>query len=104
MRRLEEYVVGILSHLKNDQRVLMWDIYNGKLTCHLVELQYCYLHFAEPGREGLETKSLRLLQLAWKWAHSVRPSQPLTSPMDGSVGEQNIRFNEIMSDIITFHE
>ena len=85
IERLECFVKGILERYKFDKRILMWDLYN------------------EPGQGGKAEKSLKLLQLTWKWAHSVRPSQPLTSCLDGSVGEEIIKYNAENSDIITFH-
>lgn len=83
--RLAEYVQGVLDRFANDERILMWDVYN------------------EPGQSGNGDKSYELLQLAWQWAHHVRPSQPLTACLDGSVGDQNIARNRGQSDVITFH-
>ena len=83
--RLKKFVTEILNNFKDDQRILMWDIYN------------------EPGQFGIGDKSLTLLDLTWKWAYEVRPSQPLTACLDGSVGEGNIKLNAENSDIITFH-
>lgn len=83
--RLETFVKEILEKYKTDNRILMWDLYN------------------EPGQFGVGEKSLRLLKLTWEWAQSIRPSQPLTSCMDGSVGEEIIELNAKNSDVITFH-
>ena len=83
--RLKRFVTEILSNFKDDERILMWDIYN------------------EPGQFGIGDKSLTLLELTWEWAYEVRPSQPLTACLDGSVGEGNIKLNAENSDIITFH-
>ena len=83
--RLKKFVTEILSNFKDDERILMWDIYN------------------EPGQFGIGDKSLTLLELTWEWAYEVRPSQPLTACLDGSVGEGNIKLNAENSDIITFH-
>ena len=66
--RLKKFVEEILFKFSDDERILMWDIYN------------------EPGQFGIGNKSLTLLKLAWSWALNVRPSQPLTSCLDGSVG------------------
>lgn len=85
MGRLEQFVKGVLEKYKSDERILMWDVYN------------------EPGQGGKAEKSLKLLQHTWQWAHSVRPSQPLTSCLDGAVGEAIIKCNTENSDIITFH-
>ena len=63
----------------------MWDLYN------------------EPGQFGIGEKSYRFLEYVWSWAHEVRPSQPLTSCLDGSIGDEIIALNASKSDIITFH-
>lgn len=84
-KRLKEYVQGVLTRFKDDQRVLMWDIYN------------------EPGSTGNNDKSIVLLGLTWEWAQAVRPSQPLTACLDGSKGKGIIAINAEYSDVITFH-
>ena len=83
--RLKKFVEEILFKFSDDERILMWDIYN------------------EPGQFGVGDKSLTLLKLAWSWALNVRPSQPLTSCLDGSVGKEVIECNTKNSDVITFH-
>ena len=60
LNRIKEFVQGVLKNYSNDERILMWDIYN------------------EPGQFGIGDKALRLLQYTWEWAHEIRPSQPLT--------------------------
>ena len=44
-----------------------------------------------------------MLKLVWAWALEVRPSQPLTACLDGSVGQEIIELNQKNSDVITFH-
>ena len=85
LNRLKEFIQGILVDYSNDERILMWDIYN------------------EPGQFGLGDKSLSLLQLCWEWAHEIRPSQPLTSCLDGAIGDEILKLNGENSDVITFH-
>ena len=85
LNRLKEFIQGILLDYSTDERILMWDIYN------------------EPGQFGLGDKSLRLLQLCWEWAHEIRPSQPLTSCLDGAIGDEILKLNGENSDVITFH-
>jgi len=82
---LEEYVRGVLEFYAEDERILMWDLYN------------------EPGQFGVGEKSIKLLELTWKWAREIIPSQPLTSCLDGSVGDEIIQLNQENSDVITFH-
>jgi len=83
--RIKRYVKEILTEFKDDDRILIWDLYN------------------EPGQFGVGDKSITLLNFVWEWALEVRPSQPLTSCLDGSVGDEIIALNALNSDIITFH-
>jgi len=83
--RLSEYVQGVLSHFSQDERVLMWDVYN------------------EPGQSDNGDKTNELLEATWQWARQADPSQPLTACLDGSIGQGNIAINAAKSDVITFH-
>ncbi len=83
--RLAAYVHGVISRFADDRRVLMWDLYN------------------EPGQSNNGDRSNELLRATWQWAQEVRPSQPLTSCLEGSVGERNIALNLAQSDVISFH-
>ena len=83
--RLQKFVEEILHDFSDDERILMWDIYN------------------EPGQFGIGEKAITLLELVWKWALEVRPSHPLTACLDGSVGKDIIECNAENSDVITFH-
>jgi hypothetical protein len=82
---LEKYVKDVLSHFQNDERIVLWDLYN------------------EPGNSGYGTKSLPLLKKVFEWAREVNPTQPL------SVGVWNKRLVELgefqleNSDVITYH-
>lgn len=85
LKRLQTYTQELLELYKEDERILMWDLYN------------------EPGQFGIGEKSYTLLDYVWNWAHEIRPSQPLTSCLDGSIGNSIISLNQSKSDIITFH-
>ena len=85
LSNLSSYVQGVMEAHAEDERILMWDLYN------------------EPGQFGVGEKSVKLLDLTWKWAREVNPTQPLTSCLDGSVGDEIIQLNEENSDVITFH-
>lgn len=82
---LEAYVKDIMTTFKDDDRIVMWDLYN------------------EPGNSGYGNKSLPLLKDVFDWGREVHPSQPL------SVGVWNLslsdlnRFQVENSDIITYH-
>jgi Cellulase (glycosyl hydrolase family 5) len=81
---LEQYVKDVLTHFKNDNRILMWDLYN------------------EPGNSKYELTSLPLLKKAFEWAWTVRPSQPLTC----ATWYNNKTLNDFQlsnSDVISFH-
>ena len=85
--RLREYIQGTLRRLSDDERVLMWDLYN------------------EPGNEGLIGNALPLLQEVFAWAREVGPSQPLTAGSwnrAAAFSDLN-RFQEHSSDVVTFH-
>ncbi len=97
--RLKGYVQKTLARFKNDDRILMWELYN------------------EPGRgRGLGgdmasgkakgafgDASAQLLMDCWAWAREINPSQPICSCTDGSVGKQNIQIGHLNSDVISFH-
>ncbi len=85
--RLEDYISGVLDRFADDERVLLWDVYN------------------EPGNEGLIGNALPLLDAAFRWSRSIGVTQPLTSAIweiTASFNELN-RFQLLSSDIITFH-
>lgn len=83
--RLEDYVEDILSHFRDDECVLMWDLYN------------------EPGNSKI--KSFNLVKKVFQWARQAAPSQPVTS----GVWNLSSKFHDLNkyqlthSDIITFH-
>jgi len=98
---LKPYIVGVLTHFRDDRRVLMWDLMN------------------EPDNENPAYRSteladkppraLKLLKEEWKWAREVNPSQPLTSGVwkgdwanDAALSQMS-RFQLQNSDVITFH-
>jgi hypothetical protein len=81
---LEQYVKDVLTTFKDDSRVLMWDLYN------------------EPGNSGYQMTSMPLLENAFRWAWSVRPSQPLTAATWFDVEPFN-KYQLENSDVITFH-
>lgn len=82
--KMERYLKDILATYKNDERILMWNLYN------------------EPGNEGHGLGSLPLLKNAFRWAQEVRPSQPLTSGVRGDC--RIIQSYQLAhSDVISYH-
>jgi hypothetical protein len=82
--RLETYVKDILGSFVDDQRILLWDLYN------------------EPGNSSNKEKSLPLVKAVFKWAREINPSQPLTVGVWFDNRPLN-KFQLSASDIITFH-
>jgi hypothetical protein len=82
---LEEYVKDILTTFKNDERIVIWDLYN------------------EPGNSGYGNKSMRLLKKAFDWGWEVRPSQPMSVGVWNPGLKDLNRFQLKNSDIITYH-
>lgn len=82
---LEKYVKDVLNEFRDDERIVLWDLYN------------------EPGNSGYGNKSLPLLKNVFSWAREVNPSQPL------SVGLWNTELKELgqyqleHSDVLTYH-
>ncbi|HYF68285.1 MAG TPA: cellulase family glycosylhydrolase [Ohtaekwangia sp.] len=82
---LEKYVKDVLTHFKDDDRIVLWDLYN------------------EPGNNNLKNKSMPLLEKVFQWGREINPAQPL------SVGVWNrdlVELNKYQlenSDVITYH-
>ncbi|UGU14912.1 cellulase family glycosylhydrolase [Sinomicrobium kalidii] len=82
---LEKYVKDIMTTFKDDDRILLWDLYN------------------EPGNDGKGNESLPLLKNVFKWAREVNPSQPVSAGL-WSWGLKDLNaFQALHSDIITYH-
>jgi hypothetical protein len=84
---LKAYTQDILSHFGNDERVLIWDLYN------------------EPGNFDILERSLPLLKNVVAWAREVEIEQPITIGL-WNWKEEYTNFNKFQaenSDIITFH-
>ncbi|MDQ6610765.1 MAG: glycoside hydrolase family 5 protein [Bacteroidota bacterium] len=100
---LHDYVHGIVSAFKNDERVLIWDVYNEPDNMNLASYKDddYILHKAE--------LSMALLKKSINWVRVINPSQPITmapwqndwscdttiTPLD------NYMFSH--SDIVSFH-
>jgi hypothetical protein len=100
-RTLLNYVTGVLSQFRTDDRVLGWDIWN--------EPDNPAKAYRKVERKDKQERVADLLSLAFGWARSVDPSQPLTSGVwTGEWGDPQRR-SEIAniqldnSDVVTFH-
>lgn len=98
---LEGYIKGVVGHLKNDSRVVAWDIMNEPENPN--KSSYGKQEFAEK-----EEMAFILIQKAYAWAREVGPSQPITSAVwAGEWTEAELsplnRFMLEQSDIISYH-
>lgn len=82
---LQQYVTDILSSFKNDDRILLWDLYN------------------EPANSNYGLSSFPLLKKVFQWAWAVRPSQPLTAGIWFQDYPAINDFQLTHSDVISFH-
>jgi hypothetical protein len=100
--QLKDYVVGVVKHFRDDPRVHVWDVWN------------------EPDNNNAASRGTRdiankidvvapLLQKAFDWVRSARPSQPVTSGIwwgDWKSDFTMHAFHGIQienSDVISFH-
>jgi hypothetical protein len=100
-RVLHDYVTGVLTQFRNDDRVLGWDLWNEpdnpSRVYRAVELQDKQQLVAD------------LLPRVFRWAREVDPRQPLTSAVwDGewADAERRSTISGIQldnADVITFH-
>ncbi len=96
---LHDYVVGVLSQFRSDDRVLGWDLWNEPDNPARV-----YRAVENPNKLQLVAA---LLPQVFGWARQVNPVQPLTSGVwQGSWGSGRSAISGIQldnSDVITFH-
>lgn len=103
----EAYIKDIIGTFRNDDRVLMWDLYNepGNLMI-----------FTESGYtehdQALKKHSRDLMLASFEWAREVEPTQPLTvgawhtaptSSDEKPFGNEIDNLALDLSDVITFH-
>lgn len=103
---VKNYIKGVLKHFANDDRVLLWDVYNEPDNVA-----------GQPGRIKLEVKnkqvySFKLLKKVMQWSREINPSQPLTSGIwRGNIDHWGVldslppvdRYMIEHSDVISFH-
>lgn len=100
-KELKPYVLGVLTHFRDDKRIVMWDLMNEPDNDNPP-----YGKKEIPNKAKLATQ---LLKQEWKWAREANPSQPLTSGVwQGEWGNDTqlsdtARFQLENSDVITFH-
>lgn len=97
---LQEYVTGVMSLFRNDERVLGWDLWN--------EPDNPAKDYRKVERKDKVNVVAALLPQVFQWARAVDPVQPLTSGVwQGSWGAGNRStisgIQPDNSDVITFH-
>ena len=85
--QLKDYVVDIVGSFADDERVLIWDLYN------------------EPGASEMGDKSLPLVEATFAWAREAGAQQPLTTSIwrlhdDYNMSERILE----LSDVTSFHQ
>jgi hypothetical protein len=99
---LEGYVTGLVSHLRDDKRVIIWDLWNEPEN------------FSMGGHEKGMTPERKLelvtplLVKTYQWVRSCNPSQPLTSAVwTGDWSDEKLiplqKIQLLASDVISFH-
>jgi Endo-beta-mannanase len=100
---LHSYVHGVVSHFKNDERVLIWDLFNEPDNMNITS--YKDDDYAEHKAE----LSMTLLKKTINWVRVINPEQPITmAPWkeDWSCDTKISALDNYMfthSDIISFH-
>ncbi len=82
---LEKYVKDVLTRFKDDDRIVLWDLYN------------------EPGNSNYGNKSLPLLKNVFTWGREVNPSQPLSAGVWRLDLTDLNKFQLENSDVISYH-
>ena len=81
---LERYVKDVMTKFRDDERILLWDLYNEPTNCAMSEYSWT------------------LLRDVFRWAREVNPSQPISSGLWNGDAELN-EFLLTGSDVVTFH-
>ena len=95
---LENYVKGVMTRFKDDNRVVIWDLFNEPENS---SRRYEVL----PNKAEV---AIRLLRKTYRWAREVSPSQPVTAGVWGGwiYGPEFTEISRYMlehSDVISFH-
>ena len=98
---LHSYVSGIVSHFKNDERVLIWDLFNEPDNMNLTS--YKDMEYARHKAE----LSMELLRKTINWVRVIDPIQPITMAPWQWVDMKTLsvidHYMFSHSDIISFH-
>jgi hypothetical protein len=100
---LRNYIEGVVGHFRNDERILMWDIFNEPDNMNIAS-------YKDDGYGKNKAElALHLLKKTFSWIRALQPIQPLTAaPWQGDWSDDFTlseldRYMFFSSDIITFH-
>jgi hypothetical protein len=82
---LEAYIKDVLRYFSQDERIVLWDLYN------------------EPGNSARVDLTMPLLMNVFRWAREVNPSQPLTAGVWNKEYHSLYDFQLSQSDVISYH-
>lgn len=100
---LQSYVQGVVSRFKDDERVLIWDLFNEPDNMNLAS--YKDDHYVQKKAD----LSMQLLRKTIQWVRAINPSQPITMApwqFDATDHSKLTALDNYMfthSDIISFH-
>ena len=96
---LQRYVRDLVSHFRDDPRLLAWDLYNEPGN------EMAFVGTRERHPEGpLWPHSLALAEASFGWARAEAPSQPLTTGVWGPHWETREARLAELSDFVSFHD
>lgn len=98
--RLKGYVQGTLQRFADDDRVLMWELYNEPGRGSRAPDQWMGGNLSD---ESFGDQSAKLVHASWVWARAVNSSQPICSNSHGCVGAINYSINVLNSDVHSIH-
>ncbi|MBU1305023.1 MAG: endo-1,4-beta-xylanase [Alphaproteobacteria bacterium] len=96
--RLQRYVEGVVGAFANDERVLVWDVWNEPSNLNVGRFKEV------PNKVDLVTE---LLPQVFGWARNAGPSQPLTAGVWAGktlYDDPHARIQIENSDVISFHD
>ena len=99
---LEGYVKGVVGRFKDDERVVVWDLFNEPDNMN----RPSYEKHEPTNKPAL---ALDLLKKTFAWAREMNPSQPLTSGVwQGDWSDETLspmaRVQLEESDVVSFHD
>jgi hypothetical protein len=95
---LERFVTDLVSHFRDDDRLLAWDLYNEPGN------EAVFTRAAAPDPRGpLVEHSMALARAAFAWARAAQPSQPLTSGVWNPAWPAHNQELLEQSDVASFH-